>query len=868
MATQLQDLQAKRKELQATNPNATMLDARTALTPAPIVQNPVNPITPPTPTNPQDIVKQYNQNQLQENKAKVAWEIQAGTRPQVWNKYLGGTPKWNQWMSNVMETWQQQKQQYNASWYIMPDGSVNPSMEWPPAPVTPTETPAKLLTTPTATTPATTATQTTPTTPTAPIITPDSNSIYTNLRNNTPLPDTVKTTQAYKDAQNRYNNFQKYASYDVNTLTTALSNGTILPGTSTWNDLMTDPVMWGKILQAKALTNWKWVDYSTTTQQASDNIVANSPTVAWMLADWVITAEEWAQSTNTPEVTAKMADVETKKNAYDALKAKYDDVETQVKADFPWSPFADSIIADRRKAMFKDLTIASDTYNNALGTLTQLKQDASSLFEANMKLYQEQVQAQQQKAQQDQQFAQSIALKQMDYAQQQNTPSFQTIGDKVYKVQNGQITDTGIQAEKWATFQVLGDKVYKIKGDSITEVPWIDAGKVTSWDFGIQVIGQHFDTNSQTMVNDYWTVDKNTGTVTPISQQNNALIQQYPNDAGLKNNNPAGLTWGISNNLKQKLIDAWVQFSQGTARPANEWGSYIQFASPQDWIKAYQIALTTWGSDDIYSRLKQWVWTTNGDNYASQILTASGLTKWAKFSELTQSQLDTLMTNQIKRESPWFYALVTWGQQQPTQVTQPWQYTDEQVALLSSIDKLTADSKKTLAQAWLTATDFAKFNDGQLPPTNKQKEQAQSIINSINNLETHPWFSTAVGMSLLQPWFTMAGTDKADFQNQFNSFRDTLVLPNLGQLKWPMSDKDVAFLRNTATALNLSSSEDQFKKNLEELKQKYQSIVDKGTQWTNPLPSNTPQVEKTWVWQVNPTSLDQATQDALKFLNK
>lgn len=33
MATQLQDLQAKRKELQATNPNATMLDAKSALSP-------------------------------------------------------------------------------------------------------------------------------------------------------------------------------------------------------------------------------------------------------------------------------------------------------------------------------------------------------------------------------------------------------------------------------------------------------------------------------------------------------------------------------------------------------------------------------------------------------------------------------------------------------------------------------------------------------------------------------------------------------------------------------------------------------------------------------------------------------------------
>ena len=37
----------------------------------------------------------------------------------------------------------------------------------------------------------------------------------------------------------------------------------------------------------------------------------------------------------------------------------------------------------------------------------------------------------------------------MDYAQQQNTPSFQTIGDKVYKQQNGELTDTGISARRF-----------------------------------------------------------------------------------------------------------------------------------------------------------------------------------------------------------------------------------------------------------------------------------------------------------------------------------------------------------------------------------------------------------------------------------
>lgn len=543
MATQLQDLQAKRKELQATNPNAKMLDAKNALAPAisnapvawvaPAVTNPVwqtttAPTAPVAPVSVHDnanyqskTTEQYNQSVPAKNKAKVQSEIQAWTRPAV------GTQATPAQTPEIIQQAQTQTAQANTP--------APATTETPTAPVTPTET----ETTPKTTTPVTTQVA-------APVITPDSNSIYTNLRSNTPLPDAVKSTQAYKDAQARYNNFQKYASYDVNTLTTALSNGTILPGTSTWNDLMTDPVMWGKILQAKALTNWKWVDYVKTTQQASDNIVANSPILSWMLADWQITAEEWAQATNTPEVTAKMADVETKKNAYDTLKAKYDAVEDDVKKEYENKSVAgsylDSIVADRRKAMAKELTIAWDTYNNALGTLTQLKQDASNKFETNMKLYQEQ------KAQENQykmaQYQAQLGLatnqaklqQEADFAKQQayanindpatainnvmeeykklGIPFTTTLQSRLQEFANSgkslpdyltQMTES-IQASpayqayktkkdaEWVSFQTIWDKVYKVQNGQLIEQKWISVKSTKpSW---------KYDTNTGTWIDE------------------------------------------------------------------------------------------------------------------------------------------------------------------------------------------------------------------------------------------------------------------------------------------------------------------------------------------------------------------------------
>jgi hypothetical protein len=43
-----------------------------------------------------------------------------------------------------------------------------------------------------------------------------------------------------------------------------------------------------------------------------------------------------------------------------------------------------------------------------------------------------------------------------------------------------------------------------------------------------------------------------------------------------------------------------------------------------------------------------------------------------------------------------------------------------------------------------------------------------------------------------------------------------------------MSDKDIQFLKNTATSLNLDMSEKTFKDTLAQLKSKYTEIVNKG----------------------------------------
>ena len=91
------------------------------------------------------------------------------------------------------------------------------------------------------------------------------------------------------------------------------------------------------------------------------------------------------------------------------------------------------------------------------------------------------------------------------------------------------------------SYQTFGDKVYKMNPDGTLTLTNIDPNKVPTTktpDWKQDASGNWYNANSS---------------INPASQE---LLSKYPNDAGLKNNNPAGLTWGISSGLKQKFIDA------------------------------------------------------------------------------------------------------------------------------------------------------------------------------------------------------------------------------------------------------------------------------------------------------------------------
>lgn len=137
-----------------------------------------------------------------------------------------------------------------------------------------------------------------------------------------------------------------------------MNQGSIVPGTSVFNEMMKDPVMKQKISDAQIYRAATPVNTVQVYEEASSNILADNPNTANYLSDGVITLDEYNKATNNTAVMAKAKEVEEKANKYNTIKAEYDSIEDEVKAQFPASPFADSIIADRQKAKYKNLVLA------------------------------------------------------------------------------------------------------------------------------------------------------------------------------------------------------------------------------------------------------------------------------------------------------------------------------------------------------------------------------------------------------------------------------------------------------------------------------------------------------------------------------
>lgn len=322
----------------------------------------------------------------------------------------------------------------------------------------------------------------------------------------------------------------------------------------------------------------------------------------------------------------------------------------------------------------------------------------------------------------------------------------------------------------------------------------------------------------------YGLVDATKGTITPYfpwqwaSGDLRWLANQFPWQAWAKNNNPAGITWNANfdngTGTAKLLQDAGIAYSKWTPRPAGEGWNYVTFNTIEDWLKAQQIIMTqTYWNKSVWEMLSSWVWTAEWPNYAQQVAWMAGIADLnQKVSSLAPEQLGRLQMAKIQKESPWLYELLS----QPTQATPVSQYTDQNVSDLAYLvelqEKNPTQASKEMKELGYTSRDLANYKGGNVPLTDRQKQSSINLANSIKDLLTNYDYTDATWVHFFDE--APRGSDWASAEEKIKTIVANMTLPNLGMLKWPMSDKDLAFIQAASSNLSTAQSDSAFWKQL------------------------------------------------------
>lgn len=129
------------------------------------------------------------------------------------------------------------------------------------------------------------------------------------------------------------------------------------------------------------------------------------------------------------------------------------------------------------------------------------------------------------------------------------------------------------------------------------------------------------------------------------------LRNKYPNEASIKNNNPAWLTWNST--FANSLTSHGIDFYKWTSRPSSEWWNYFWFRNMEEWMNAFnllwEIKLKKLSNKTFWDFAKNWAVDTN--SYRKQFWDI-----WnKKISTLDNWHIEILKSKQMKIESPWMY---------------------------------------------------------------------------------------------------------------------------------------------------------------------------------------------------------------------
>lgn len=519
---------------------------------------------------------------------------------------------------------------------------------------------------------------------------------------------------------------------------------------------------------------------------------------------------------NSQDIKGKAQELEDAQTEINGLSKSIKSEAKRIRESMKWAPesFIQARIADATDELEESLTNANITYQTKLATYQSLRENAKTELEIykyedtinreNYKLalnmyetkrqelrqdelieLEEQSKIQAEKRQQDWQLA--LIENERKYEAENKKGVYQT--DKDWNLLY--IIDWQANTVKWADWKVVWITRVEEYSDTVSK----------NDDWTISVLRAYNDWRKPQIFN-YW-----------VNWQNNLNVNMWAYDiisqlwtedlwCGEFTNDYVNKWWLVTTEWNK--IRVWDSYESKK--------DYVNNYTPQVWWLAVWNPNPSW---KYWENGHIWIVTWYNPETWEVEITDSNY-NWDK--KVTTHKLNV---SEIVNSDWWFVHITKpWVEQDIK-----WWYTDAQIWVLSSIDTLTPTALKALEEAGLTSSDYWLFKWWWLPPTRTQTLSAKTMINDIDALLTHTNLSDAVwSLDVNTP--TLFGKTN-DFINKFDSLISNITKDNLWLLKWPMSDKDVAFIKSMSSAINRNTDEETFKENLRKLKAKYTPI----SQW-------------------------------------
>ena len=699
---------------------------------------------------------------------------------------------------------------------------------------------------------------------------PTASSMYNAIANKMEIPLEQQSSGAYRVANNRFQRANTYASMTPSQVSQAMNDTKLIEWSQTWEDMKAiNPklaqdaqnlrtVNWNKSNIFTYVNNPDWtpVKVNNLEKQFTEQYSEDHPDIVEQLKKIYATPsyDEMISKINTPEVKSiqdKASSIEWELNT---LKTAMESVSKDVETELAWSGATGSRIALEKASRWEAL---QKQYDAKLRDYTTQYNKANDLINRNTEIYkysQEQNKAMQSalawvateqyknklalennQAEFEQKIAQQAQLakdptsaiwgiiKQFadlwivwdrdltwHLAEQErlgmSLPDYTKKMIEDFKAKPEYQQALAKKANEWVSFQTIGDKVYKVQNGQL-----IDTGIATAKtpDWKQDTSGNWYNANSATSP----VVQTSTLSPTSISQISTRL-QGNNVQCGMVSNDYAAV----------KFPDAprmWDTYESKINTINAIWKAPI----PQVWGLFVMDTWTSTGHTGI-------VTAVNGDG----TFTATDANKSGSKDGWPLQTSTYKISDKVS-----FSNAPVW-----TQVPQG--FTDSDIAVLGSVAKLDKQGKQTLNENWLTERDWANFNAWLLPPTAKQKQESQVVVDRIDDILKWDWTDAVWPFLWKSRVFTWGGTDRKVTELKVAALKDLLAMANLDKIKWAMSDKDIEFLRNTATYLSTDLSESEFEKTLNEIKTKYSNIAwGKPTTWTTQTNTGAWQTDPLWI---------------------